>query len=546
MSNRRNNLPSRFVRRLGSRHDSNESTSVNNGISNMPVTTPIHALTGKEIFSTETYASVTTYQRSLLDSFDQILASPKIGINQKDFAQGTYRITKPGYYILNENIEFNPLHQFPLKTQSDLYPTGKHGAYHLGFFAAITIETSDVVLDLNGYSITHSKRHSLLQRFFSIIELANSPFIPKQGPHKFTDAINSASHCLIMNGSLLNSSHHGIHGNLNKDIVLHDLDIHDFEVAGIALNGANNAVICNSSMIGKNHDIHVLSSFSQARFSVRALETLNDVDNDVYRNADRELQKAYGEILNGKPQTTFFKNKTGQYDGNMYGIVLHVAGVVINDFLKERKPEHVNDNITIFNVTIDDIETHPVEIPSLPLSIQPKNNAVSAYGGKQMVGVFGDIFDIETNMDSERKYKPNVLSELQLYLAEKHPGHGSVNIEQYIIDWSKNSASLPEDQEFLPTGDSMGHIMKGNIGLFISGGKNIRLDTVNIDNVRTNGFSVGTSQLFTEEEKYFQGASAYGILMTATNDDNVFMKNVTIQEVSSSQIKADTKKIENL
>lgn len=546
MSNRRNNLPSRFVRRLGSRHDSNESTSVNNGISNMPITTPIHALTGKELFSTETYTSVTTYQRSLLDSFDQILASPKIGINQKDFAQGTYRITKPGYYILNENIEFNPLHQFPLKRQSDLYPTGKHGAYHLGFFAAITIETSDVVLDLNGYSITHSKRHSLLQRFFSIIELANSPFIPRQGPHKFTDAINSASHCLIMNGSLLNSSHHGIHGNLNKDIVLHDLDIHDFEVAGIALNGANNAVICNSSMIGKNHDIHVLSSFSQARFSVRALETLNDVDNDVYRNADRELQKAYGEILNGKPQTTFFKNKTGQYDGNMYGIVLHVAGVVINDFLKERKPEHVNDNITIFNVTIDDIETHPVEIPSLPLSIQPKNNAVSAYGGKQMVGVFGDIFDIETNMDSERKYKPNVLSELQLYLAEKHPGHGSVNIEQYIIDWSKNSASLPEDQKFLPTGDSMGHIMKGNIGLFISGGKNIRLDTVNIDNVRTNGFSVGTSQLFTEEEKYFQGASAYGILMTATNDDNVFMKNVTIQEVSSSQIKADTKKIENL
>lgn len=546
MSNRRNNLPSRFVRRLGSKHESNESMSVNYGISNMPVTKPSRGLTGKEIFSTETYASVTTDQRKLLDSFDEILAMHKIGINQKDFAQGTYRITKPGHYILNEDIEFNPLHQFPLKTQSDLYPTGKHGAYHLGFFAAITIETSDVVLDLNGYSITHSKRHSLLQRFFSIIELANSPFIPKEGPHKFTDAIKSASHCLIMNGSLLNSSHHGIHGNLNKDIVMHDLDIHDFEVAGIALNGVNNAVICNSSMIGKNHDIHVLSSFSQARFSARALENLNDVDNDAYRNADRELQKAYGEILNGKPQTTFFKNETGQYDGNMYGIVLHVAGVVINDFLKERKPDHVNDNITIFNVTIDDIETHPVEIPSLPLSIQPKSNVGSAYGGKQMVGVFGDVFDIETNMDSERKYKPNVLSELQLYLADKHPGHGSVNIEQYIIDWSKNSVSLSEDQKFLPTGDSMGHIMKGNIGLFISGGKNIRLDTINIDNVRTNGFSVGTSSLFTEEEKYFQGASSYGILMTATNDNEVFMKNVTIQEVSSSQIKADAKKIENL
>ena len=469
---------------------------------------------------------------------------PKIGIKQSNFAQGTYRITKPGYYILNENIEFNPLHQFPLKSQSDLYPTGKHGAYHLGFFAAITIETSGVVLDLNGYSITHSKRHSLLQRFFSIIELANSPFIPKQGPHKFTAAIKSASHCLIMNGSLLNSSHHGIHGNLNKDIVMHDLDIHDFEVAGIALNGAKNAVICNSSMIGKNHDIHVLSSFSQVRFSTRALENLKDVDNSAYRNADRELQKAYGEILNGKPQTTFFKNETGQYDGNMYGIVLHVAGVVINDFLKERKPEHINDNITVFNVTIDDIETHPVEIASLPLSVQKNEDDIPAYGGKQMVGVFGDVFDIEKNMDSERKYNPNVLSEIQLYLAEKHSGHGSVNIEQYVL--VRNSSSLPANQKFLPTGDSMGHIMKGNIGLFISGGKNIRLDTVNIDNVRTNGLSVGTSSLFSDDEKYFQGASVYGILMTATNNNDVFMKNVTIQEVSTSQVKADAKKIENL
>ena len=345
---------------------------------------------------------------------------------------------------------------------------------------------------------------------------------------------------------MLNSSHHGIHGNLNKDIVLHDLDIHDFEVAGVALNGADNAVICNSSMIGKNHDINVVSSFSQVRFSTRALENLNDVNNNAYRNADRELQKAYDEILNGKPQTTFFKNDTGQYDGNMYGIVLHVAGVVINDFLKERKPEHINDNITIFNVTIDDIETHPVEIVSIPITKKQNPNIISAYGGKQMVGVFGDVFDIEKNMNSERKYTSNVLSEIQLYLAEKHPDHGSVNIEQYIIDWSKNSTSLSRDQKFIPTGDSMGHIMKGNIGVFISGGKNIRLDTVHIDNVSTNGFNVGTSDLLVEEERYFQGASSYGLLMTATNSNDVLIKNVTIKKVSSSQPKAVAKKIENL
>ena len=530
MSNKRNNLPSRFVRRLGSRHSINRATTT----------------LGRDIFTADIYESVTSDQRNLLDSFNELLTSPKKKIGQKKFTLGTYRITEPGYYILTENVEFNPTHQFPLKSQEGTYPIGKNGPYHLGFFAAITIECSDVILDLNGFSITQSTRHSLLQRFFSIVELASSPFIPKQGPHSFTNNIHSAKHCLIMNGSLLNSSHHGIHGNLNKDVVLHDLDIHDFEVAGIALNGADNVVISNSSLMGKNSEIKVLSSFSQARFSAWALENLNDTDNEVYAKLDKELQKAYNEIINGLPQTTFFENKTGQYDGNMYGIVLHVAGVVINNFLEERKPEHINDNITIYNVTIDDIETHPVEVVSLPLSIQPTTVPVSAYGGKQMVGVFGDVFDIEKNMDAERRYSPNVLSEVQLYLAENHPNHGSVNIEDYIINWAKNNTVLPEDQKYLPTGDSMGHIMKGNIGLFISGGKNIRLDTVNIDNVRTNGNQVGTSSLLKEDDRYFQGASSYGLLMTATKDNEVTFKDVFIKDVLSSQGKADSKKIENL
>ena len=106
------------------------------------------------------------------------------------------------------------------------------------------------------------------------------------------------------------------------------------------------------------------------------------------------------------------------------------------------------------------------------------------------------------------KYNPNVLSEIQLYLAEKHSGHGSVNIEQYVIDWSKNSSSLPAIKIF--TNRRFHGLSKGNIGLLFQL-KNIRLDTVNIDNVRTNGLSVGTSSLFSDDEKYFQGASVYGI-----------------------------------
>lgn len=68
-----------------------------------------------------------------------------MNLYQSDFDQGTVRITKPGIYVLRENIEFspNPNDDFnPIASQviTGQYPILHGGAYHLGFFAAITIE----------------------------------------------------------------------------------------------------------------------------------------------------------------------------------------------------------------------------------------------------------------------------------------------------------------------------------------------------------------------------------------------------------------------
>jgi hypothetical protein len=66
-----------------------------------------------------------------------------IRLTQKDFDLGTVRITKPGIYVLNENIIFNPNEEndfFPTHEQvkSNLYPIGRDGPYHLGFFQFTT------------------------------------------------------------------------------------------------------------------------------------------------------------------------------------------------------------------------------------------------------------------------------------------------------------------------------------------------------------------------------------------------------------------------
>ena len=176
-------------------------------------------------------------------------------LNNNDFKGGTYRIREPGYYKLSENIIFSPNENLYSSSKStDKYnlldnykPTKNHKnypipPYQFGFFAAITVESSNVIIDLNNFTIEQDKMHYINQRFFSLIELNETPFIKNQGPSNFGE-ISYNNYIYIKNGKLGLTSHHGIHGNGNKNILIEDLDISNFEVAAIALNGSENCVI---------------------------------------------------------------------------------------------------------------------------------------------------------------------------------------------------------------------------------------------------------------------------------------------------------------
>jgi len=163
-----------------------------------------------------------------------------------DFSKGTVRIRSPGLYVLAEDVIFQPDPHY-LTTDSD-YTTNP--MFTMGFFAAITIECPGVILDLQGKTIRQSFQHYFEQRFFSVIELADSSFIRGQGPGAVNISenyeggdIQPAKDCLILNGVIGLSSHAGIHGNNNTNVMLQNLVIQDFEVAGIQLNGIHNAFI---------------------------------------------------------------------------------------------------------------------------------------------------------------------------------------------------------------------------------------------------------------------------------------------------------------
>ena len=137
-----------------------------------------------------------------------------------DFSDGTLIISTSGKYQLCEDIVFDPNGPQPGQVPPDdvydpVFPSDIYdeNAFGLGFFSAIAIATSNVEIDLNGYTIEQSPGHALMQRFFAVIELAGAPFIANAGPAQFVgedDSLRAASNVRIVGpGTIGRSSHHG-------------------------------------------------------------------------------------------------------------------------------------------------------------------------------------------------------------------------------------------------------------------------------------------------------------------------------------------------
>ena len=508
----------------------------------------------------ETYSYV---QKEEEYSFNTNTPGAIIKLRQSNFTNGTVRITKPGIYILQENIEFEPNSGndfMPTGPQiaSGQYPVGTAGAYHLGFFAAITIEAIGVILDLNGKTIEQTKLHSLQQRFFANIETASAPFIPKQGPstNGFSNASNykAGENVLIKNGVLARSSHHGIHGNKNTNIIIQDISTTNFEVAGIALNGTTVGILDNIDISGTSLDMRVLSTYSQARFirsflktvkSRNVTATLNGKSIDtIITELNTGLEEAKNAVMTDTTPSNMFGNTNFAcgYDGNVYGLVLNVNGVVINGFIETRPSSAIgNQDIYLQDITIKNIISRPVEI--IALNATPA--AGGAYAGSRQAGPVGDVLEIENVTDTDRTYKENILANAQLIIAKNNdPKLGTTNIESSIVNWAENNSDLAgvmdaNNYYYVKGGDSMGHTMKGNIGLFISAGENIRVNGFLINTITSKGSAVGP-----DASGVYQGGDSRGVIVTGSA--NVDLDSSVITNVTTENSNATAQEIQVL
>lgn len=496
-------------------------------------------------------------------------------LTAEDFRYGTYIIDKPGTYMLAEDISFNPnspdtLNQavasgeipppmvstlglpspvdayhsgFPLFTQFAFGPSGPFtpggpleprydpAGFGIGFFAAIAVAADDVTIDLNGHTIQQSPEHALLMRFFAVIELADQPFVPGQGPFDFGGDIVSASNVTIKNGTIGLSSHHGIHGNGNENITIQNVDFIDYEVAAVALNGVKGLDVRNVTATNRK-DVPVVGTFSSAQFLKAFIEELSrngspttlEVDGvaldveDIRQGLEAAINNTHADIIaqpnivSGRAQIdpvehpveyALFHNKHGLLDGNSYSFLLNSLGVAVDGF--PTRPDGItrvaSEDVSFVNVHVRDQRAFINETPAIDIGGAAAIDAVGAVfqtlnahpdtGGPVTVSNFDDTL---------ARYTGNPVANAQAFVAKaKLNGEfdGSVlnvtrlNIPADVLAWVEGhpgSETLAEAGiTYLCNGDSMFHVNKGVIGFKMDAATDVRLVNTSVRRIENLG-----------------------------------------------------------
>jgi len=512
-------------------------------------------------------------------------------LRQADFANGTY-LAEDDYacYELQENIVFDPAPWADYRA-SAVEPYASIAAFRLDFFAAFAVSAVGVTLDLNGFEMRQSDAHCLAQRFFAVIELSDRPFIRGQGPADFsgssTGVVGAARNFALLNGRIGRSSHHGVHGNNARGVLISDVDIAGYEVAAVSLNGANDVVMHAVRALGTSLRVPVLGTYSSARFIMpfvaRALRAVPAAGTPgrtasmtaavaALVRASATLHTRMAEVQDdvlarGRPTVDasrhpeaarLFGNPSGMIDGNAYGFVFHMHGVAVNGFEcnGDDARHDLSGHIIIEDCEVRDTRTRVNEVVAVRDSAS----------GTPARGPAGDTLRVATITDAATgAYRGTALSDTKIALAELlrelgptvgGPIAGTSSVHPSIVAWARGATTSLADNiasgvlEVLRNGDTMLHVNKGAFGIRISGGRYVCIERTLVAGVENHGSNGEPRPLpgETAETAYYigaadgghpaqapqlgyMGADAYGIAVDAAAD--VLVSSTTVRGVHS-------------
>ncbi len=396
-----------------------------------------------------------------------LIPNDAIPLRQSDFDSGSYRVSKPGYYYVVEDILFNPKPTLELQ-RSDKPLIG-------AWFTALSIECDNVIIDLNTktFACDPAFLDSQKLKVFSLIEFGNSPFPLAKFPFfAYTGETQPvfANNVTIKNGTIGASPHHGLHGNSNSNIQMYDIVVRDWEVAGIAFNGLKSGVIRNVTITGLEHPMDFTGLVSVMLAAQVALEELRDNQGDSkaqgYINALQPLIQ--DETQNGAIHPTRLNY------GNVYGIFLNRAfdigpvAQVVND---QNSNAIIIENVLIANITTQLIETVAIG---------------NSQGQTMMAELFG-TFRWEDAYPNGT-FAPNALLKAQVYVQQqrapqKMPAGFAANI----------LSSNPDETVFLSQArpvfglDFPGHANKGIFGIRVDAGYGVTIRNCSIMGLNNRG-----------------------------------------------------------
>lgn len=429
-------------------------------------------------------------------------AGAVVELRQADFDSGTLRVLAPCTLVLAEDVEFRPNADADFRPTDAQRGSGEYpraSGFELDFFAAIMIGTDDVLLDLNGHELRSSREWHTKQSFGMLISISTTPFISGEGPAKFGDRHYAPNRIVIRNGRLGFNQHHGIHGNAGKDIYLHDLEIDNFHIAGIALNGVENVVIDNVRIRDTNVDLAVTGAFSQVRFlqrflaraaplhapSAAALATLERLEREAF---DDVVANNVIDAVAHPDAHRLFDNAARMVDGNAYGLVITNRGTGAPQFDTEYNEAGASYRVLVRDVTIENIRNAIVETVVL---LDENNQAI--------VGPAGDVLMFDKSLTA------NAVDELldaQLAFAAAYREFGTpiwhagtLNVPDALVDWYEDGAAVAElgaliaanDWRWARNTDPMFHNNKGATGVRVDSCRHAKFVRVSVDGVEAHG-----------------------------------------------------------
>ena len=455
---------------------------------------------------------------------------------QKDFQYGTYRILKPGIYNIMEDIiyDFNPgldmNHPnseyddswWPNSNQSDIYPGAydTRDEYFMGFWAGISIETDNVTLNLNGYELKMSKAFYYQQRFFANIALKSFVFSLNQGPGIFGANPKFPNNIIIKNGIVGLSSHHGVHGQGNQNVLIQNVHVRDFETHGIELSAFKDVVLRNVNIGPSSNIAYLNGEYTYARFTIQRLDRIKKDPTkftgkhefpiqfagrdttleltDIIENLRESMDMAFKHVMGieryddnnekwMKAKKLFVNDDGIPYGAVMYGLFLNLY--FANVFQIHPSMKH-SKNALIENVEIHDLVHKTREYYRLDkYHDTPYSNPYNAgFDAESLLGI--DVINMGYgNQDwTTIQYRGDVLIDAHIAMDIATDDWGEKQllfIDTNFRNWALGKYSWTNDEfggyPYIGcNGDRMTHVNKGTIGIRMDGVNGIQYNNLKI------------------------------------------------------------------